>query len=313
MKLHWSSDDENPPSKKGKGYRIEKTHVFIEQGNFRVEPGEHAYWSFLTGHRSAGDFPDTPISETLKWIIQQIALGNFFQLKEGQETVCLVIGKGAPQSFPSEEAAAEHAARNIVAIQVAGLIAEAREKGSYPQTAEFEEKFWNGPTESAKRRIELHYADFLAQLLGRISKKLPELEMLPIMEKAPEKTKEYIAEATRCCLLKMDLACIAICRACLEHGLRGGLTSSMKEELEDKIENKKRLRRPQNDLQSLIEVWADNGKLNGSFADAEVVRKAGNDVLHMKGCEDFIAWDVLRKTRKIIGIIYGRDSGKEEE
>jgi hypothetical protein len=34
MKLHWSSDDENPPSKKGRGYRIEKTHVFIEQGNF---------------------------------------------------------------------------------------------------------------------------------------------------------------------------------------------------------------------------------------------------------------------------------------
>jgi hypothetical protein len=313
MKLHWSSDDENPPSKKGKGYRIEKTHVFIEQGNFRVEPGEHAYWSFLTGHRSAGDFPDTPISETLKWIIQQVALGNFFQLKEKQETVCLVIGKGAPQSFPSVEAAAEHAARNLVAIQGAGLIAEAREKGSHPQTAEFEEKFWNERTESAKRRIELHYADFLAQLLGRISKKLPELEMLPIMEKAPEKIKEYIAEATRCCLLKMDLACIAICRACLEHGLEANLTPTMEEELQKQTETNRKTRQAESKLQALIQVYQNNGKLNGSFADAEKVRLAGNDVLHMKGCEDFIAWDVLRKTRKIIGIIYGRDSGKEEE
>ena len=311
MKLHWSSDDENPPSKKGRGYRIEKTHVFIEQGNFRIEPGEHAYWSFLTGHRSAGDFPDTPISETLKWIIQQIALGNFFQLKEGQETVCLVIGKGAPQSFPSEEAAAEHAARNLVAIDAAGLIAEAREKGSHPKTAGFEKTFWNGPTESAKRRIELHYAGFLAQLLGRISKKLPELEILPVMEKAPETTKKYIAEATRCCLLKMDLACIAICRACLEHGLMGILTSSMKEELADKMGNRRGFRPPQNDLKSLIDVCESNGKLNGSFADAEEVRMAGNRVLHMKDCGDLNAWDVLKKTRKIIGIIYARDSGEQ--
>jgi hypothetical protein len=293
-------------------WSIEKTHVFIEQGNFRIEPGEHAYWSFLTGHRSAGDFPDTPISETLKWIIQQIALGNFFQLKEEQEAVCLVIGKGAPQSFASEEAAAQHAASKVRAIYLAGLIAEAREKGSYPQTAESEKAFWNAPTEIAKRCIELHYADFLAQLLGRISKKLPELEMLPIMERAPEKTKEYIAEATRCCLLKMDLACIAICRACLEHALMGSLTNPMKEELEDKMQQNKRFRHPQNYLESLIEFCRDKGKLNGSFVDAEEVRDAGNRVLHMKGCGDLNAWDVLRKTRKIIAIIYGRDSGKEE-
>src|ERR1035437_1961096 len=80
----------------------------------------------------------------------------------------------------------------------------------------------------------------------------------------------------------------------------------------DKMQQNKRFSHPQNYLESLIEFCRDKGKLNGSFVDAEEVRDAGNRVLHMKGCGDLNAWDVLRKTRKIIAIIYGRDSGKEE-
>ena len=171
--------------------------------------------------------------------------------------------------------------------------------------------FWSSITNNTKTRLELHYARMFAQLLGRISKKLPDLEALPNMERAPKKTRDYIAEATRCCLLKLDLACIALCRACLEHGLSDILTDSMKDELKDKIENNRRFRQAPNALKALIEVCGNNGKLIGCQDDAEQVRNAGNDILHLHDSSKWDAWKILSSTRKIIGVIYSKGTCKD--
>lgn len=153
-----------------------------------------------------------------------------------------------------------------------------------------------------QRRMEIYYALVLAQLLGHVSKKLPKLEHLPILDNAPDNTKEYIAEATRCYLLKLNRACISLCRACLEDTLKSVLTKSMENELKQEVQ------RNGSPMVSLIAVCTRHGVLKNHEDDAHYIREAGNQILHLnvkKETDADLAGDVLWKTRKIIGLIHG--------
>ena len=281
---------------------------FKKSKAFRVLSVKGGYWCHLGEHRSAGDLRETPLHETLTWILEQISFGHVTCLSdEDGDVVSLKIGQESPIQGASEDEVAEEASKELLGINLAGLIAECREKGSHPKIAEFEKKVWENATDSARRRMEIHYAFILSQLLGRISKKLPKLQLLPILEKAPANTKEYIAEATRCYLLKLDRACISLCRACLEDTLKSVLTESMKTEWSDEIIKNKKLYRSPNPMHALIEVCARHGILKSHKKDAHDIRDAGNRILHLdtrKTTTDDLAGEVLTKTRKIIGLIY---------
>jgi hypothetical protein len=130
-----------------------------------------------------------------------------------------------------------------------------------------------------------------------------------MMKVAPEQTRNYLAEATRCYLLRLNRACIAMCRACLEDNLKAVLTEKMKDELREVVQENKRECRSGGEMFALIEVCVRHGVLLGHERDAHYVRDAGNRVLHLTDRSertDELAGEVLRKTRTIIGLINGR-------
>jgi len=276
---------------------------------FTVEPTKGGYWCHFTGHRSAGDLGSVPLNETLKWILEQISLGHITCLLHDGDVVSIRIGKESPRSGTSEEAVAKEVYKELTAFGIVGFLAQCREAGSLAINANGEKHIWERFDENAERRVEHHYALVLSRLLGHIAKKLPSLDTLPILDSAPAHTKEYIAEATRCYLLKLDRACIALCRACLEETLNSILTADMKHELHDTFEPNRRSRRSPNPLVSLIAVCARHGVLrDGAEDDAHYIRIKGNDILHLNLEGDpnaGIAGEVLWKTRKIMALIYG--------
>lgn len=303
MKTAWMEGD--PPDEWPKG---------ITKRAMRVEPTFDGFWCYYAEHRTAGRLPETPFHETLVWLVEQISLGNFAASRdEHGEEVTVAIGKGAAYPAASEKQAAEEAGAQVLALSIAGLVAEAHEKGYSPSQEELQRRIWTEGTPSAFRRMEMHYALELARLLGRISKKLPGLEQLPLVENAPETTRAHIAEATRCYLLRLDRACIALCRACLEDTLKKTLTPAMERDWRNLMaENTRQFRRP-NQMHALIEVCANHGILKTHKRSAHDVREAGNTVLHLaqpaNKQKDF-AGEVLKKTRTIVGLIYGASKSK---
>jgi hypothetical protein len=283
--------------------------LFDKSRTFRVEPTKGGYWCHPTKHRSAGDLREIPLSETLKWILEQIIFGHLTCISdEYGDVVSLNIGKHSPRLGSSEEEVGKQVFKELLGFGITGVLAQCRESGSYPKSAEAEGKIWEVANDNFKRRMEIHYALVLSRLLGHISKKLPSLELLPILDAAPVNTKEYIAEATRCYLLKLDRACISLCRACLEDTLKNILTEEMKDEWNDEMSRNRQIYRNPHPMKALIEVCGRHDILKNHEGDAHDIREAGNRILHfdLKNKADAdLASQVLWKTRKIIGLIYG--------
>ena len=163
----------------------------------RIEPVGENYWCYFDGRRSAGKLPGTPFHKTLFWLVEQISLGYIKSYTDERgDVICVTVGAAVAHPAASTEEAANDTGREYLAVNIAALVAEAREKG-FPVTQEqLHDKIWGGATESAFRRMEMHYAQELARLLGRIAKKLPKLDKLPLVEGAPVGVREHIAEAT---------------------------------------------------------------------------------------------------------------------
>jgi hypothetical protein len=107
--------------------------------------------------------------------------------------------------------------------------------------------------------------------------------------------------------LKLDRACISLCRACLEDTLKSILTNNMKAEWSDEIINNKQMHGSPNPMHALIEVCARHGILKNYKKDAHDIRDAGNRILHLnisKITTNDLAGEILAKTRKIIALIH---------
>jgi hypothetical protein len=280
----------------------------------RVEKSGEGFWCYYDGRRSAGSVPEVPLHETLKWVLEQLNLGFCkYGRDQNGDIVSLIIGRGAPHGAASAEEAAQQAGAQGLALSLVGAVAEAREKGSAPEITPFLTQVLGAAKMDMKGRMEIHYALVLARLLGRVSKKMTKLEILPVAKDAPEAVKNYIAEATRCYLLKLDRACVALCRACLEDTLRGVLDQKMQQEWKDEVAENRRQRGSPDQMHALSQVCPRNGKLKGYEKAAHDVREAGNRILHLKpraGVQRDEAEEVLRKSRSIIGLIYGQARGK---
>ena len=247
----------------------------------------------------------------LSWILEQITLGHLSgKVDDDGEVVGLEIGHEVPTQAPSQKKAAEEAWNALNGVQFAGTFARARERGTDPASLSLVKEGWDAASPSAYRRMEIHYAQEFCQLLGRISKKLPSLELLPILGIAPDKTKDYLAEATRCHLLKLDRACVALCRACLEDALRSTLTEPMRTDWEEEIDKNRRNHADPSRFYALIVVCGRHGVLGDLEPEAHRVRKRANETLHPEDGKEIqtsdLAREVLHNTRRIIAWIHGQ-------
>lgn len=276
---------------------------------FKIETSKKGYWSFFSNQRSPGNFEKDSFSKTIRWIVDQIAFGHLTEARDASngDVVSLRIGKESPVKGESEDELAGRIRMELAALGLAGVIAECRESGSYSKTTEYEKQLWGVSGQGFQRCMELPYTKILAGILGNVSEKLPRLEHLPILDRAPARTKKYVAEATRCYLFQLENACISLCRACLEDTLNDLVTGKLQDEIDDEIYERRKKNKPYGRLFVSIEVLSHHGILGNHKADAHAVRMAGNDTLHHNSPQNVSskqAEDVLTKTRRILSFIY---------
>jgi hypothetical protein len=84
---------------------------------FRVVPVKGGYWCHFDGHRSAGDLHETPLNETLRWILEQISLGHITcSLDKDGDVVSLKIGQESPIQGASDDEVADEVAKELIGI-----------------------------------------------------------------------------------------------------------------------------------------------------------------------------------------------------
>ena len=271
----------------------------MREEKFGVEWVGRGYWTYQ--QRSAGDPESGPLYPVLKWILEQLNLGNFdLDVDENKEVVGITLGRNAIPSITSEPSAVENARRRFLAVNLAGVFAKAREEGVEPQFDGLARQVALNAREGAYANAELHYALELAKVLGRIRKKTFVLSAPPIRGKVPEKIIWYLGEATRCFLYGLQRACIALCRACLEEALKVRVMAS--KEGTHSLRQYRQSHPGKGELECLMAVARAQGYLEDDiwFDQADAIRKEGNRILHRETVREENSDHTLRELRGVL-------------
>lgn len=137
---------------------------------------------------------------------------------------------------------------------------------------------------------------FIREMIRKVPKMVERtmrLSNLGVEKAPPEQLNLYLQEASKCFVLGLPQASIALCRAALEQGIR--------ERLKEVGVS------PAGELSELIEMAARSKVLSGaSLQLANEVRRAGNRALHYGSSTDKNASDVLLKVRLVLVDLFGR-------
>jgi hypothetical protein len=229
---------------------------------FFVEEAEGGFWAYL--QQSAGKLPEDPLLKVMNWLLEQLNLGNGeIELDPRGDVVSLMIGRrAAAEHQPSAEQASKHAERRLLAVYLAGRLAQSREGGISPTHAPLSKMFTQQAPDWGHRNTEFHYAFELTNVLARVNKKTFNLEAPPIAGLAPPSVVAYLRESTRCWLYGFHGASVALSRACLEDSLKARL-------------------RMRSGLKSLIDAAERSGALDDCMAStARAIKDVGDKFLH---------------------------------
>lgn len=250
------------------------------------------WWSPSDG--SVGLPPETPLHETLRWIILQLHYGNAHPvLEDDGRADTLMIGRGAAPESTGKEFAG-HMQRRSYAIQIVGIAAKARESGTEPEHLEMLETLRFAADENGVMNTDLHYALELTDVLANVRRRTFELVNLPLVGKASEGLIHLVREATRCHLFGLHKACAALCRAALERALSERLS-----EADRAAERSSYPRR--GDLENMINIAGKRLLDRNLVSFAHGVRTKGNSVMHGQAADPTAdSFSVLSDTRLII-------------
>lgn len=249
-----------------------------------IEKTEDGFWSYV--RRSPGVMPETPLFEFLTWIIEQLTFGHLgYKFDDSGNVVSLMIGRDIAHAGMSIEEASEQAKSRLLSINVAGVMAVARERGIEPEYEDLSKRVSLQTTDGGRRNTETHYALELIKILARLNKKTFKLEAPPISGIASQSVVAYLQESTRCWLYGFYGASIAMSRACLEESLKIVV-----------------VRPPgSSDLSTLIDMANTTGKLDACMMDvAHSIRKTGNKFLHGDQINELDSRNALDGIRSIV-------------
>lgn len=145
---------------------------------------------------------------------------------------------------------------------------------------------------------ERSMAEFLDDALCRsliravpdMVKRMVTLERVMTVRSHSAHVQAYFEQSTRCYILGLSAAAVAIARACLEQALRETITIPHTTTL---------------DLQDLITASARCKTLHGPHLQmAKEVQRIGNKVLHRESCTDSAALDAVLKVRALVEELY---------
>ena len=212
--------------------------------------------------------------------------GHYVPVPEPDGSVTsLMTGQFALHESESMEDFGQYISRALKAVNIAGLFAQARERGIPPQLANFSKRISQEATEGARLFAEFHYAFELTKILARIEKKNFKLKDLPI-DLAPESVQAYLGESSRLWLDGLHGASVVLSRASLELSLRA------------RLEGK-------SDAVDCLEALIDKGPENGLLAlsdhkIAHTIRRGANAVLHGDSVTELQSREALEGVRTLV-------------
>ena len=216
--------------------------------------------------------PDSLVHGTLRWILRRLNEG-FVEPRGGQLTTFLTIGNEHPDE-PLGDAFARAAKERRMAVNIAGVFAEARERGVKPEHLDIAEELRFAAGESGHMNTEFHYAMQLLDLLPEMRRRSFDLVTLPLLGSASEGLLDLLHEATKAHLLGLHTACVAVCRAALERALLECVPEAF-------VANERRLSPTAGHLEQLISAAKRAGLFDTGLAGlAHGLRIRANAVLH---------------------------------
>jgi len=146
--------------------------------------------------------------------------------------------------------------------------------------------------DSVAECLDEYFTREMIRKIPKMVERTMRLSTLGVEKTPPEQLNTYFQEATKCFVLGLPQASIALCRAALAQGIR---ESARKAGLN-----------PVGELSELIEVAARSKVLKGSSLQlANEVRLAGNRALHYGSSIDKNASEVLLKVRLVLLDLFG--------
>jgi hypothetical protein len=259
--------------------------------NYHVRQAEGKTWGYI--QLTPGEPGDAPLSELLRWVIEQVNFGNWTSIAnaEGElTTLTLGFAAGADAETTTVDEVAENIKRRLMSVNLAGVFARAREQGTRPENVEVAETIRFAATEDGYHNTELHYAFELVDILARIRHKTFFFATPPTVGVASANAVTMLREATRAYLFNLRRSCVAICRALIEDTLKLHVSASAV--LTERAASKS------GELQALIDLC---GLLNEEERKkAHRIRHAGNGALHGYEPSDQVAWEILLDAREVV-------------
>jgi len=149
--------------------------------------------------------------------------------------------------------------------------------------------------------VVAHYADEISHLFPKLIRRAERLRVVPTQEKVPPEVRRYLEEASKCYIYGRFIACIIVCRSAIEFAIRERLLSRGQERALSAMKNQR-----SDSLWSLIDLARDvfPRVLKPTLDDADEIRRAARDAVHISEPKPETCKDMFIKTRGVIGELY---------
>ena len=157
--------------------------------------------------------------------------------------------------------------------------------------------------EEVGAELRAFYGRELARLFPKMVRRAGRLQVLAASESAPDQVQEYLKEATKCFIYGRYIACLIVCRAAVEFGVRDFLIrSGRRKELEAWRIGKKE------SLEDMIKLCRTSARwgLQPTLDHADEVRRWANEAVHEKVPSQAKCEEAFVKTRGLLRELYSR-------
>ena len=185
-----------------------------------------------------------------------------------------------------------------------GILARGREGVAVPWLANLET---DADLKAVSVAITTHYAQEISNLFPKMIRRAEQLRIVTTQEKAPPIVQRYIEEASKCYVYGRFIACIIVCRSAIEFALRDRLQAWGQQQALIEMKNQR-----SDSLWNLIELARLRfpGSALPTLDDADEIRKAARDAVHLAQPKLEVCKDVFTRTRGVLGELYSLESSK---
>lgn len=249
--------------------------------------------------------PDDRVREPLlrlKECCNPTNVRNFFNVLLGEKLGEIFAGQFSfadlgQEHYPLVVAAGYRQLHGLIS-DLQGILARGREGVSVDWLANIEGK---ANPDAISAGIVAHYANEISHLFPKLIRRAEQLRIVPTEEKVPPEVRHYLEEASKCYIYGRFIACIIVCRSAIEFAIRDRLISQGQERALTTMKNQR-----SDSLWGLIDLARAvfPRELKPTLDDADEIRRAARDAVHVCVPKPEICKDMFVKTRGVLGELY---------